>query len=285
MCYNDTYDCFYFGGFKAMIKMIATDMDGTLLNSKKQLTQNSIRVISAVKNMGIHFVVASGRQYYNIYNVFKQHNLDENVSFLAENGTIVFDKGKLLFANKLDDDLVKSAVELVRKTPNIYPVLCGVDFAYIEDTHPKFVAEVTKYFDRRKFLPDVLQCLQHDKITKIALLDVTANSETYAYPIFKHFEKHAQILISGPEWVDLINKGVNKGSSVEMIGDLYSYNFDQRMAFGDYLNDVALLKSCKYSFAVENAHENLKKVAYKICPSNDQEGVAKTLIEWFNLKF
>ena len=110
-----------------MIKMITTDMDGTLLNSKKQLTQRAIKAISAVKNMGIHFSVASGRQYYNIYNVFKQHNLDKNVSFLAENGTIVFDKGKLIFANKLDDNIVKAAVELARKTPHIYPVLCGVN--------------------------------------------------------------------------------------------------------------------------------------------------------------
>lgn len=268
-----------------MIKMIATDMDGTLLNSKKQLTQNAIKAISAVKNMGIHFVVASGRQYHNIYNVFKQHNLDENVSFLAENGTIIFDKGKLIFADKLDNHIVKSAVELVRKTPNVYPVLCGIDSAYIENSHPKFVSEVTKYFDRRQFLPDILECLKHDKITKIALLDVTANAETYAYPVFKHFEKSSQILLSGPEWVDLVNKGVNKGTAVEMIGNLYNSSFDQRMAFGDYLNDVALLNACKYSFAVENAHESLKKIAHKICPSNDEDGVAKTLIEWFNLKF
>lgn len=268
-----------------MIKMIATDMDGTLLNSKKQLTQNSIRTISAVKNMGIHFVVASGRQYYNIYNVFKQHNLDENVSFLAENGTLVFDKGKLIFADKLDDNLIKSAIELSRNTPNVYPVLCGVNSAYIEDDDPIFVSEVTKYFDRRKLLPNVLQCLQHDTITKIALLDTTKNAETYAYPVFKCFEKHAQVLVSGVEWVDLINKGVNKGSSVKMIGNLYNSSFDHRMAFGDYLNDVDLLKACKYSFAVENAHDDLKKIAHKICPSNDEDGVAKTLIKWFNLKF
>lgn len=268
-----------------MIKMIATDMDGTLLNSKKQLTQISIMAISAVKNIGIHFVVASGRQYYNIYNVFKQHGLDKDVSFLAENGTIVFDKGKLIFADKLDDNLVKSAVELARKTPNVYPVLCGVNSAYIEDDEPKIISEITKYFDRCSLLPNIIQCLQNDTITKIALLNTTKNAETYVYPIFKHFENHAQVLVSGLEWVDLINKGVNKGSSVEMIGNLYNSSFEQRMAFGDYLNDVDLLKACKYSFAVENAHENLKKVAYKICPSNDQDGVAKTLIKWFDLKF
>lgn len=268
-----------------MIKMIATDMDGTLLNSKKQLTQNSIRAIKAVKNMGIHFSVASGRQYYNIYNVFKQHGLEKNVSFLAENGTIVFDKGKLIFANKLGDNIVKATVELARKTPHVYPVLCGVNSAYIEDNHPKIISEFNKYFDRRQFLSNVLQCLKYDTITKIALLDTTSNAETYLYPIFKRFEKHYQVLVSGVEWVDLINKGVNKGTAVEMIGDLYNSSFEHRMAFGDYLNDLALLKACKYSFSVANAHETLKKAAYKICPSNDDDGVAKTLIEWFNLKF
>lgn len=268
-----------------MIKMIATDMDGTLLNSKKQLTPTSIRVISAIKNMGIHFVVASGRQYYNIYNVFKQHALDKGVSFLAENGTIVFDKCKLIFADELDDNLVKSAVELTRKTSNVYPVLCGVNSAYIENDDPKIISEITKYFDRCKLLPNILECLQHDTITKITLLNTTKNAETYVYPIFKRFENHTQVLVSGLEWVDLINIGVNKGSSVEMIGNLYNSSFEQRMAFGDYLNDVDLLKACKYSFAVENAHENLKKIAYKICPSNDQDGVAKTLVKWFNLDF
>ena len=267
-----------------MIKMIATDMDGTLLNSKKQLTEKSIKTILAVKNMGIHFAVASGRQYKNIYNIFERNNIEKDVSFLAENGTIIFDKGRLISVSALSDEVVRLAVELARKTPDICPVLCGVQAAYIENEKLKSIVEVSNYFDDRKFLTDVLQCLEFDKITKVSLLTPKFSAESLTYPIFKRFEKDAQVLLSGPKWVDLISKGASKGTAVELIGRKYGATFDQRMAFGNYLNDVELLKACRFSFAVENAHEALKKVSYKTCPSNDQDGVAQTLIEWFDLK-
>ena len=125
-----------------MIKMIATDMDGTLLNSKKQLTEKSIKTILALKNMGIHFAVASGRQYKNVYNIFKENSLEKNVSFLAENGTIIFDNGRLISVSQLECEVVRAAVELARKTPNIYPVLCGVKAAYIENKNLKSNFEV-----------------------------------------------------------------------------------------------------------------------------------------------
>ena len=267
-----------------MIKMIATDMDGTLLNSKKQLTKKSIETIVALKNMGIHFAVASGRQYKNIYNIFKENNLEKNVSFLAENGTIIFDKGQLISVSELEFELVKSAVELARKTPNIYPVLCGVKAAYIENEKLKSSFEVSNYFDDGKFLTDVLQSLKFDKITKVSLLCPALEAESLTYPLFKQFEKDSSVLLSGPKWVDLIAKSASKGAAVETIGKIYGASFDERMAFGNYLNDVDLLKSCRFSFAVENAHKDLKKIAGKICPSNDQDGVAETLIEWFDLK-
>ncbi len=267
-----------------MIKMIATDMDGTLLNSKKQLTEKSIKTILALKNMGIHFAVASGRQYKNIYNIFKENSLEKNVSFLAENGTIIFDKGRLISVSQLECEVVRAAVELARKTPNIYPVLCGVKAAYIENENLKSNFEVSNYFDDAKFLADVLHCLKFDKITKVSLLCPAFDAETLTYPLFKRFEKDASVLLSGPKWVDLIAKGASKGAAVEVVGKIYGASFDERMAFGNYLNDVDLLKSCRFSFAVENAHTDLKKIAGKICPSNDQDGVSKTLIEWFDLK-
>ncbi len=266
-----------------MIKLVATDMDGTLLTSKKELTTKSVRVIKAIKQMGIHFVVASGRQYYNLFNIFKQHGLDEGTSFIAENGTVIFDKQELIFVNQLDNELIKSVVEITRKTPNVYPVLCGVKAAYTENDLPNLQNNVSKYFYQKEILNDVLDCLNYDIITKISVLNVKNQSETYTYPILKKFETSHKVIVSGPEWTDIINYDVGKGAAINMIGERYGASFDERMAFGDYLNDVDLLKACKHSFAVSNAHDSLKKIAAHICKSNDEEGVANALIDWFGL--
>ena len=160
----------------------------------------------------------------------------------------------------------------------------GVKAAYIENEKLKSNFEVSNYFDDAKFLADVLQSFEFDKIAKVSLLCPAFDAESLTYPLFKRFEKDASVLLSGPKWVDLIAKGASKGAAVEVVGKIYGASFDERMAFGNYLNDVDLLKSCRFSFAVENAHAALKKIAGKICPSNDQDGVAQTLIEWFDLK-
>lgn len=265
-----------------MIKLVASDVDGTLVNSKGELTPRTKRAIKTVIDSGALFVAASGRQHFNLFELFKSEGFDKDVVFLAENGAILFDGGKNIFVDSIDQSLVKEAVEAARKLEGVYPVLDGVDAAYYEDDDDRLLSSVNHYFAKSKKLSDVLSCLEHDSICKIALLDVN-DAETGVYPAMKQFEDKLQVLLSGPEWVDLINHNVSKGAALELLCQKYGIKKEERLSFGDYLNDIEMMKVCKYSFAMKNAHPKLKEAAAYIADSNDQDGVAKVIEKYFEV--
>ena len=84
-------------------------------------------------------------------------------------------------------------------------------------------------------------------------------------------------VLSGDSWIDVANRSVSKGSAIEAILENLHIKKEEAMAFGDYLNDYELLLSCGESYAMENAHPKLKKIAKHITASNDEDGVMKVL--------
>lgn len=262
-----------------MIKLVASDMDGTLLNSRKELTERTRNAIAALLDRGIHFVAASGRQHFNLFEVFEKANLRKGVSFLAENGAILFDDGKNVFVDRIEPELVCEVVTAARTFQGVYPVLDGVKAAYFEDDNPELLFQMNHYFGRKQPLPDVLSCLEFDSICKIALFDL-AGAEGGVYRKMQRFSDRAQVLLSGPEWVDLIHHGVSKGEALTLLCRRYDIRRDEMMVFGDYLNDIEMLKVCDYSFAMKNAHPLLKEAALYQTDSNDNDGVAQVLEQW-----
>ncbi len=262
-----------------MIKLVASDMDGTLLNSKKELTKRTRDAIAALVSRGIHFVAASGRQHFNLFEVFERANLRDGVSFLAENGAILFDGREEIFVDRIEPELVREVVTAARAIEGVYPVLDGVKSAYFEDDNEELLYQANHYFAKRQRLPDVLSCLEFDEICKIALLDVSG-AEKGVYRAMQPFSDRAQVLLSGPEWVDLINYGVSKGEALTLLCRRYGIERNEVMAFGDYLNDIEMLKACAYSFAMKNAHPRLVEAARYRAASNDEDGVAQVLENW-----
>ena len=98
------------------IKMVATDMDGTLVNSKKELPDNLTPMIETLRRHGIKFVVASGRQYYNLLNVFEQ--VRDKVVFIAENGAMIFDGDKNIFCDEIEKAHLFELYDVIKDIPN-----------------------------------------------------------------------------------------------------------------------------------------------------------------------
>lgn len=264
-----------------MIKIVASDLDGTLLNSHKELTPRTKKAIRALLERDIRFVAASGRQHFNLFEEFEKEGFGNEITFLAENGAILFDRGENIFVDRIAPELVREVVVAARQL-GAYPVLDGVQAAYYEDDDPELLSNVKRYFAKWERLDDVLECLKYDSICKIALLDVH-DAEHGIYPAMQFFTDRAQVLLSGPEWVDVINHGVSKGVALQFLCKRYGVKEDEVMVFGDYLNDLEMMKICDASFAMKNAHPLLKEVANYQADSNDNDGVAKVLEEWLEL--
>ena len=263
-----------------MIKLIITDMDGTLLNNNHEIDEEFWPLLERLKEKNILFAVASGRPYYNLAKKFE--NVKENMLFIAENGSLVISKENELFSSIISISDIKKIKDICKKISRIVPIYCAKDFAYIEKQY--FVEnkelindEVAKYYNNMKIVEDIEEV--DEKFIKVAICD-SLGSETNSYPILKEYESIFQIVLSGKIWADISKLGTNKGVAIKEIQDKLNISYDETMAFGDYLNDLEMMKHCKYSYAMKNAHKDLIEVAnFTTKEDNDNLGVINTIKE------
>ena len=260
-----------------MIKIIACDMDGTLLNDQKQLPENFWPTVAKLREKDIKFVVASGGEYYNLIKLM-HHNPDDLI-FICENGTIIFEGSNNIFCSAIEYDKLAAPVEAVRRTPGIYPILCGLNSAYVENDYAKFIDTASMFYERCQLVPDILEAAKKDKICKIAVFSETS-SATCCLPVLKHFEQDFMVALSGQNWLDLMPKNINKGSAIRFLQKRYQTNADGCMAFGDYMNDYELMTNCSESYAMANAQDELKKVCKYLTLSNNENGVIHAIEQY-----
>ena len=255
------------------VKLIATDMDGTLLNSKKQLSKSFYNIFHRLKAKGILFAAASGRQLYNLQNEFLP--IKDDMIFVGENGSFVMYKSKELLVQPLNKTVVPELIRIAGSIPDAYTILCGKKQAYIEDSNDAFVKNVEMYYDKRVMVDDLLK-VTDDDILKIAICDF-GGSEKNSYNFYTQFENELQVKVSGTLWLDISDKLANKGRAIQALQKEFNVGFDETMVFGDYMNDFEMMREGYFSYAVENAHPEIKKAARFITASNDEDGVIKVL--------
>ncbi|MEQ8242280.1 HAD family hydrolase [Fulvivirga sp.] len=255
------------------VKLVVSDMDGTLLNSKHQLSADFYQIFEKLKAKGIHFVAASGRQYYNLLEVFP--DLHDDMYFIGDNGSYMVHKGQDLHVQAMAPEVVFEQIEIARKIKDSYPILCGKNYAYVDEEAPDFIKQMTQYYSRRKIVKNLLD-VKDDDFLKIAICDFVG-SEKNSYPHFKHLEGTLQVKVSGDRWLDLSHKEANKGVALGKLQKLLNIGYDETMVFGDFMNDIEMMALGKYSYAMENAHEEIKKIANYTTASNEEDGVGQIL--------
>ena len=255
-----------------MIKFIATDMDGTLLNSNNEIHADFYPMFQSLKEKDIIFAAASGRQYYNLLERFK--DIKDDMMFIAENGTFVVYKGKELIVNSLEKNIAKELIEIGRNIPNSYVILCGKNSAYIESHDERLIKQTAKYYERYKIVENLTSI--DDDILKVTICDFNG-SENNSNSYFDEYRDKVQITVSGEIWLDIVAKGINKGVAINEIQNLLNIDYKETMVFGDYLNDLEMMSSAYHSYAMANAHDTLKKAARFIAKSNDENGVIQAI--------
>ncbi len=255
------------------IKLVAVDMDGTLLNSKKQLPTDFYPVFHRLQAQGIQFAIASGRQYHNL--VAEVMPVKEHIIFIAENGSYVVHNDTEILVQPLEQSRAHSLVETARAIKDVYIILCGKKQAYIESSDPVFLEHVNMYYNKYLLVDDLLQ-VEGDEVLKIALCDF-GGSEQNSYPHFKPLENDIQVKVSGALWLDLSDRLANKGRALKAVQELYHIGYNETMVFGDYMNDLEMMQEGYFSYAMANAHPDVKAAARFIAESNDNNGVMKVV--------
>ncbi len=257
---------------KSNIKLIVSDVDGTLLNASHQLNPKFFDVFEQLYAAGITFVVASGRQYQNLRKLFGP--IEDRVIFAAENGSYVVYQGREIHSQTLSNEQIQQLVGIGRNVPSANLVLCGKKAAYIENNDPVFINHLSTYFESFEIVPDIRSV--DDDILKFTVCDLTG-SEQNSYPSFAHLFDHYQVKVSADTWLDISDKLAHKGNAVSMLQNMYGATKEQTMVFGDYLNDLEMMNEAYFSYAMANGHPEVKGVARFIAKNNNEDGVLEVL--------
>ena len=256
------------------IKLVVSDMDGTLLNSKHEVSDNFSNLYNQLKNNGVRFVAASGRPFYSI--IEKLKHIDNNLTIIAENGALVVDKSHVIICNAIDKVELKKLYNNVTSIENTYPIFCTKDVAYIKRTSDELIKTFSEYYSNFEII-ETYDEIKADVI-KIALYH-DINSEEHIYPHVKQFNTKFNVVVSGNHWVDISENISNKGTALKFLQKHLNILASETMAFGDYNNDLEMLENAHYSYAMANAHENVKKISNYKTKSNDENGVELVLEE------
>jgi len=265
-----------------MIKLIASDMDGTLLDSQKRLPAGFLEAILKLKDQGVLFAVASGRQYASLRRDLEV--LAPYILFICENGALVMEKDKQLLINPMNPSDVYKAVEACRGLKGVYPVICRAQEALIESSaDPEFIADTRRYYPSARVVDDLLAHCHYEDVCKVAYYD-EGDAQTHELPVLKEkLSDRLLVTLSGEHWVDAMKPGVTKGKAMRGLQEKLGISPEECMAFGDYLNDYDLLISVGESYAMANSHPDLIRIAKYTAPSNDEDGVMRVLRKRFSL--
>lgn len=260
-----------------MVRLIASDMDGTLLDDEKNLPADFGKMLDTIEKLGMKFVIASGRSYSALEYLFG--DMCKRLDFICDNGAYVVVDGKPYEPSVIPDKSVKDIIRICEETGNTSPVLCGEKGIYYPKSAQKqFEKEVNNFYINFNAVENL--CEVDDNIFKIAICDIL-NPVNNIYPVMKEkYENQFSLQVSGPLWMDVMNKGVDKGKALAAIRKKLGISKSEVMAFGDYYNDISLLNEAEYSYTMANACEDMHKYSAYRTLSNNENGVIKAIYDY-----
>lgn len=266
----------------ADLRLVVVDMDGTLLDDAGALPADLPRILDRLKSGGIAFAPASGRQYATLRDMFGGVRTESGAtvdSFIAENGNVVVRDGEISAADGMDPEIVDDVIDAVRAARAegrpMGLIVCHPDRAYVEIDQPGFNAEAAKYYHSRAVVEDLHEV--NDGAIKLAIFD-GRGSELEAAPLMERLVGgRLDVAVSGRCWVDMMVPGRDKGHAVRELQERLGVTPAQTAVFGDFLNDLQMMSAGEMSFAMANAHEDIKAASNYLAPSNTDSGVVVTL--------
>ena len=251
------------------VRMIATDMDGTLLNSQDQMPRDFFDILNQVHKLGILFVIASGRPYATLAMQFE--SCMDKLVFMAENGGCLVNGDQLVHQDILDTDALSYLLGRCRQVPGAIPILSGFKTAYLFDqTSDDARKEIGRYYKKVQYIHDISEI--DAPVSKVTVCDFKG-AESNSFPALSDVRAPFKATLAGYMWTDLSLAATNKGRGLAALQKNYGISPDETMVFGDYLNDYEMMKQGYFSYAMANAHPDLKAISNFETLSNDEDGV------------
>ena len=288
-----------------MISVIASDMDGTLLNEELKISQENAAAIKAAQAKGIHFVVATGREYREAKPLLDEYDI--KAPLITLNGAAMFDvDSKLLDMISITKPVAKLIMHQLEKNNLYYEIttnkgvisnsrarriemIANLLSTVNPDTSYKLaVAMSTARVELMNvtYLDDYQELLDNNQYSILKIIAFGKNGQKQLVPIQKMIEDKVDVAISSSfeNNIEINSPRAQKGIAVEHFAQELNIPMDQVMTIGDNLNDASMLKVAGVSYAMGNAIPAIKQMAKYVTVTNNENGVAKAILEQIDKK-
>jgi len=262
------------------IKLVATDMDGTFLTDNKHFDQERFsRVYDYMQQHNVQFVSASGNQYYQLKDFFKDF---PETLFVAENGALIGSHDQIFQTDVFSDTIVQRTIEVLNSLPKIETIMCGKKSAYIlKNATPEFFKTSNFYFPEITSV-DNFESVK-DEILKFSVNCPKGETDAYMDKLADAIGPEVSIVTSGHGEIDVIRADVNKATGLQYLSEKLNIKPEEMCAFGDGGNDLEMLRYVGHGVAMKNASPIVHKTAQYETVDNNQQGVIQHLEEIFDL--
>lgn len=267
-------------------KMIAMDMDGTLLTTNKEVSQKSKEVLKRAADMGVKLVVCTGRIFTSAW-VYADL-IGTEAPIIASNGAYIREKDRdeVIYMKTLQKEELYKVLRMVKEY-GFYPHLFTYDTIFSE----KVIFTSKLYNKQNESLPedrrvkivlteDMEKVIEenHEKILKIVVAS-DINEIEKLNKLRNEISKELDVSIASSmeSNFEIMSKGISKGNAVKILGGIYGISHEETICVGDNENDISMIEYAGCGVAMGNAVDSLKSAADFITDTNDNDGVAKAI--------
>lgn len=267
-----------------MIKLVAIDLDGTLLSSDHTVSELNKKAIMRAEEKGIKMVLCSGRTVHNLLGFAKDLDISGKEDYVVGyNGA---------GAVRIHDEVFIYNESLTGKDAKIIAKICDeVDANFTVHTfYESMTPRENPYSTHESALNDVPLFLKHPKelndddlVTKVLILDHPDKIDGYEAHIREYLSGNYHVVRTMPIYLEVLKKGISKYSGIMAVADLHHIRKEEIMAIGDAPNDLEIIKEAGLGVAMENAEELVKDHASFVTKTNEEDGVAYAMNRFLDL--
>lgn len=262
---------------KSRIRLVFSDLDGTLLNNSSYVSEKTLSALHAMIKRGNKLILTSGRPLYSILDVMEHAGLkEEGMLIISNNGALIYDcdSEKPLVEHRISQSDLDYLMNEGRKLGVYVHTYTEKEIVAPADT------EELKFYTKKIHIPVLFHQNPAEAVPDGAYKAMAINLESrdklenFRNHILKHCGDRIQAVFSNDRYLELLPKEAGKGNAVRFVCDYFHVPKNHSYALGDQENDISMLQAAGTGIAVQNATENVKKIAAIITEQdNDHDGL------------
>ena len=261
-----------------MIKLVASDLDGTIIDSNNKIYKNNFEAIKSINEKNIDFVICTGKTYPIIKGICSK--FDANYGIFGNGNQIInLRTGEELYKRTLSKEDINTSLDIAKKN-NLHVHLytdkeiITEQLLYLDlrnyllsksesndsDLVIKIVPNIKKYINSKNISPFTLVISSENDLSDIKK-EILGKSNLSVTTISKKGKYKDKLIDKEYEYLSITPKGVSKSAALDILGSYINVNKSEMMAIGDNMNDIEMIKDSGVGVAVANAYDELKEVA------------------------